>query len=183
VTQHLKFDPNTMVAGNHYNIVELSDARCWSLATLLFEGNKAEVDQQEKTVYKIAEKYGGMKAGAVHSYVWLSFSCANARVWNLGRFTNYFINCADVPCVVVILQENGIRGYFLTYMIAYLRDFGFNYSFLAESFETSVPWDSVLPLCHNGKRLVIVLMRCVFGIPVFGSVIVWLVFVLADREI
>ena len=39
--------------------------------------------------------------------------------------------------------DNGIRGYFLTYMIAYLRDFGFNYSFIAESFETSVPWSHV----------------------------------------
>ncbi len=34
--------------------------------------------------------------------------------------------------------ENGRRGYFLTYMIAYLRDYGFNYGFMAESFETSV---------------------------------------------
>jgi len=33
----------------------------------------------------------------------------------------------------------------LTYMIAYLRDFGFNFRLLAESFETSVPWDKVKP--------------------------------------
>jgi len=37
-------------------------------------------------------------------------------------------------------EENGVRGYFLTYMIAYLRDFGLNYSFIGDSFETSVPW-------------------------------------------
>lgn len=58
-------------------------------------------------------------------------------------------------------------------MIAYLRDFGafvrsspflplssfvilpllvagVNYSFIAESFETSAPWDAVVPLCNNG---------------------------------
>jgi alkyldihydroxyacetonephosphate synthase len=29
-------------------------------------------------------------------------------------------------------------------MIAYLRDFGLNFRFLAESFETSVAWDSVM---------------------------------------
>lgn len=33
-------------------------------------------------------------------------------------------------------EENGYRGYFLTFMIAYLRDFGVNFSFIAESFET-----------------------------------------------
>jgi len=38
-------------------------------------------------------------------------------------------------------------------MIAYLRDFGFNYSFMAESFETSVPWDNVQPLCVSVKGM------------------------------
>jgi alkyldihydroxyacetonephosphate synthase len=49
-------------------------------------------------------------------------------------------------------EENGIRGYFLTYMIAYLRDFGFQYQFIAESFETSVPYENVLVLCQNVKN-------------------------------
>jgi alkyldihydroxyacetonephosphate synthase len=40
-------------------------------------------------------------------------------------------------------KENGERGYFLTYVIAYLRDFALLYSFIAESFETSVPWSNV----------------------------------------
>jgi alkyldihydroxyacetonephosphate synthase len=70
VTQRLKFEPEQMVA-----------------ATLLFEGTPAEIRAQEKEVYAIAAKYGGLKAGA----------------------------------------ENGIRGYFLTYMIAYMRDFGMQY--------------------------------------------------------
>lgn len=30
--------------------------------------------------------------------------------------------------------ENGERGYFLTFMIGYIRDFGFKYNFIAESF-------------------------------------------------
>jgi len=45
--------------------------------------------------------------------------------------------------------ENGLRGYFLTYMIAYIRDFAMNYAFVAESFETSVPWSNVVSLCKN----------------------------------
>lgn len=48
-------------------------------------------------------------------------------------------------------EENGQRGYMLTYVIAYLRDIGFDYFTVAESFETSVPWDRVLDLCRNTK--------------------------------
>lgn len=43
--------------------------------------------------------------------------------------------------------ENGERGYFLTFMIAYIRDFGFKYNFVAESFETSLPWKDVSKMC------------------------------------
>lgn len=39
--------------------------------------------------------------------------------------------------------DNGRRGYFLTFMIAYLRDYGMHYGFFAESFETSVNWKLV----------------------------------------
>lgn len=45
--------------------------------------------------------------------------------------------------------ENGVRGYFLTYMIAYLRDFAMDYYLVAESFETSVPWHLVSTLITN----------------------------------
>jgi len=48
-------------------------------------------------------------------------------------------------------EDNGRRGYFLTYMIAYIRDFGFQYYFMAESFETSVPWAQCGELCTRVK--------------------------------
>lgn len=48
-------------------------------------------------------------------------------------------------------EDNGKRGYFLTYMIAYLRDWGFNYYYIGESFETSVPWSNVHQLVRNVK--------------------------------
>ena len=51
--------------------------------------------------------------------------------------------------------ENGIRGYFLTFMIAYLRDFAAQYNFVAESFETSCPWSKVSTLCQNVKERLI----------------------------
>jgi alkyldihydroxyacetonephosphate synthase len=43
--------------------------------------------------------------------------------------------------------ENGERGYFLTFMIGYIRDFGLKYNFIAESFETSIPWKDVSKMC------------------------------------
>ncbi|KAL5481873.1 hypothetical protein EMCRGX_G022133 [Ephydatia muelleri] len=51
-------------------------------------------------------------------------------------------------------EENGRRGYFLTFVIAYIRDLALDYSFLAESFETSVPWSRVVDLCENVKTRV-----------------------------
>jgi alkyldihydroxyacetonephosphate synthase len=80
--------------------------------TIAFEGTQLEVSSQEKNVYKVAKKYGGMEAGS----------------------------------------ENGIRGYFLTFMIAYLRDFAAQYNFVAESFETSCPWSKVNTLCTNVRE-------------------------------
>ena len=43
--------------------------------------------------------------------------------------------------------ENGRRGYSLTFAIAYLRDFFSQFGILAESFETSVPWDRIEEVC------------------------------------
>lgn len=48
--------------------------------------------------------------------------------------------------------ENGIKGYQLTYMIAYIRDFCLEYNVVAESFETSCPWSQVSSLCKNVKE-------------------------------
>ncbi|XP_074653203.1 alkyldihydroxyacetonephosphate synthase, peroxisomal-like [Tubulanus polymorphus] len=82
-----------------------------TVATLLFEGTKEEVQAQEKRVYEIAANFGGLPGG----------------------------------------EDNGMRGYMLTFVIAYIRDLGFDYYIVAESFETSVPWDRVLDLCRNVK--------------------------------
>ncbi|GAB6029196.1 hypothetical protein CHUAL_004969 [Chamberlinius hualienensis] len=49
-------------------------------------------------------------------------------------------------------EENGRRGYMLTYVIAYIRDLALRYSIVAESFETSVPWDRVIVLSRNVKE-------------------------------
>ncbi|KRX00983.1 FAD-linked oxidase-like, C-terminal [Pseudocohnilembus persalinus] len=48
--------------------------------------------------------------------------------------------------------ENGQRGYFLTFVIAYLRDFSFDFGYIAESFETSCPWKNVYPLIENTTK-------------------------------
>lgn len=49
-------------------------------------------------------------------------------------------------------EENGQKGYMLTFAIAYLRDLGLDYYIIAESFETSAPWDKVSSLIRNVKR-------------------------------
>ncbi|AKT37948.1 FAD-binding oxidoreductase [Chondromyces crocatus] len=49
VTKVKGYDPNRMV-----------------VATIVFEGTKEEVDFQESTLYRIAERHGGMKAGATN---------------------------------------------------------------------------------------------------------------------
>lgn len=43
--------------------------------------------------------------------------------------------------------DNGRRGYTLTFAIGYIRDFMSEYGVLAESFETSVPWGRIEPMC------------------------------------
>jgi alkyldihydroxyacetonephosphate synthase len=49
-------------------------------------------------------------------------------------------------------EENGRRGYQLTFSIAYIRDFLMSYYIIAESFETSVPWTKALALCKNVRQ-------------------------------
>ncbi|KAL1785420.1 alkyldihydroxyacetonephosphate synthase, peroxisomal [Sigmodon hispidus] len=49
-------------------------------------------------------------------------------------------------------EDNGQRGYLLTYVIAYMRDLGLEYYIVGESFETSAPWDRVIDLCRNVKE-------------------------------
>jgi alkyldihydroxyacetonephosphate synthase len=51
-------------------------------------------------------------------------------------------------------QTNGERGYMLTFVIAYIRDLALEYRVVAESFETSVPWDRAVSLCSNVKQCV-----------------------------
>lgn len=40
-------------------------------------------------------------------------------------------------------------------MIGYLRDFGFRYNFIAESFETSLPWKDVGKMCTAVSKRII----------------------------
>jgi len=146
-------------------------------ATLLFEGGAHETREQQRAVYEIAAKYGGMKAGSVciflvvdHTNVasCVSSCCVLCRCLQtiflilIARITHYLSTslslslslslCASYPCLHQ--QENGVRGYFLTYMIAYLRDFGYNFKFMAESFETSVPYEHVYTICESVKKTI-----------------------------
>lgn len=52
-------------------------------------------------------------------------------------------------------SENGEKGYIMTFAIAYIRDFGTDYCFIAESFETSCPWSKVPTLCSKVREKMI----------------------------
>jgi len=49
-------------------------------------------------------------------------------------------------------SENGMKGYLLTFAIAYIRDFAAERCYIAESFETSCPWSKVNSLIANVKE-------------------------------
>jgi alkyldihydroxyacetonephosphate synthase len=51
--------------------------------------------------------------------------------------------------------ENGLRGYLLTFMIAYTRDLAMQHYVAAESFETSVAWSSVSSLCTRVRARIV----------------------------
>ncbi|XP_050541576.1 alkyldihydroxyacetonephosphate synthase isoform X2 [Daktulosphaira vitifoliae] len=51
-------------------------------------------------------------------------------------------------------EKIGKMGYMLTFVIAYIRDLALEYNVVAESFETSVPWDKTLHLCNYVKKTV-----------------------------
>ena len=50
--------------------------------------------------------------------------------------------------------ENGIKGYQLTFMIAYIRDFCFPYNIIGDSFETSCKWTDVSSLCKKTEAAI-----------------------------
>src|SRR2546427_10058379 len=68
--------------------------------TLVFEGSRAEVEQQQKSLYRIAARHGGMKAGGENGRrgYQLPFSIAYIRDFLM----NYYIIAesfeTSVPC-------------------------------------------------------------------------------------
>jgi len=67
---------------------------------------------------------------------------AHAQITALGKSMGGLIGGA----------ENGMRGYLLTFLIAYTRDFALNHHTLGESFELSCPWSNVSSLCKKVKQ-------------------------------
>ena len=59
--------------------------------------------------------------------------------------------------------ENGLRGYLLTFVIAYTRDLACDYNIAAESFETSCSWSNVSSLTKKvTKRIKDEAAKCGF---------------------
>ena len=83
--------------------------------TVLMEGAKAEIRQQQKAVFGLARKHRGLSAGA----------------------------------------HNGMRGYALTFGIAYIRDFLNKCHLLGETFETSMPWSKIHQITQAVRKALI----------------------------
>ena len=45
-------------------------------------------------------------------------------------------------------SSNGKRGYVLTHVIAYIRDFLMDYHCIGETMETTVPWTNIEKVCN-----------------------------------
>ncbi|XP_055644534.1 alkyldihydroxyacetonephosphate synthase-like [Toxorhynchites rutilus septentrionalis] len=52
-------------------------------------------------------------------------------------------------------EKNGKKGYVLTFVCAYIRDFAWDYNIVGESFETAVEWDKCVSLCTNVKDCIL----------------------------
>jgi len=48
-----------------------------------------------------------------------------------------------------------MKGYMLTFLIAYIRDFAVHHLTAAESFETSCPWSNVSELCTRVRKRIL----------------------------
>lgn len=95
-----------------------------SAATLLMEGSKEEVTYQEKNIYALAKKYGGIVGGS----------------------------------------SNGQRGYLLTYTIAYIGQFILKFNLFGETFETTVPWNS-LEAVREAMKVELEIQHRKFNLP------------------
>ncbi|XP_055524388.1 alkyldihydroxyacetonephosphate synthase-like isoform X1 [Wyeomyia smithii] len=51
-------------------------------------------------------------------------------------------------------EHNGKKGYMLTFVVAYIRDFAWDMNIVGESFETSIAWDKCISLCANVKACI-----------------------------
>ncbi|KAG5671368.1 hypothetical protein PVAND_001569 [Polypedilum vanderplanki] len=110
-----------------------------SVATLLFEGDKEEVEKQEKLIYEIADRYSGLKAGETNGqkgYL-LTFVIAYIRDLgvNFGMIAESFetsvawskcellyknvINCVHAQC-----KKHGIVYYLISCRITQIYDVG-----------------------------------------------------------
>ncbi|XP_055523142.1 alkyldihydroxyacetonephosphate synthase-like [Wyeomyia smithii] len=51
-------------------------------------------------------------------------------------------------------EYNGKKGYMLTFVVAYIRDFAWDMNIVGESFETSIAWDKCITLSANVKACI-----------------------------
>lgn len=131
---------------------EIGRSRVWPASIRLVDNMqfqlgqvlKPESDSRWQTIVDAIKKFYVLKIKGFE----VESMCACTLVFEgtkelVARQEKFVYNLAKEYHGMKAGPENGIRGYFLTFVIAYLRDFGSNYQFVAESFEASVPWDKM----------------------------------------
>jgi len=125
----------------------------------------ASVRLLDNTQFRLGQ---AMKSDSSTFEVFKKFLMKSYALLNGGKFDAHEMVCATItfegsPSEVKLQQsvmknlaskhggicagaEIGRAGYDMTYAIAYIRDFAMTYGFLAESFETFVPWSKVKDL-------------------------------------
>ena len=81
--------------------VKKFDVNCMTVMTLLFEGEKKEVDDHERKIYEVAKMFGGLSAGEMNGeqgYL-LTFVIAYIRV---STFIFYCSMCLEYRCIVYV---------------------------------------------------------------------------------
>ena len=147
-------------------------------AGIQFVHNIARMDKLKPASVRLLDneqfRMGQALRKEIHGIRWLKEKFVKALGTLSGVFSAY-----DVVCVTIVFEGKNIEvelqkkvikelvtkhgglsagsdigqaGYGLTFVIAYLRDFAMSYQFLAESFETFVPWSRLREVVFATKK-------------------------------
>ncbi|KAM7342135.1 alkyldihydroxyacetonephosphate synthase isoform 2-T2 [Cochliomyia hominivorax] len=139
---------------------EVAERRCQPASVRLMDNNQFIMGQSLKPVKgwredimdSFKKKYLTMVKGMDLTKICAATLLFEGESEDVERQESLIINIAKKHKGFSGGGQNGERGYIMTFVIAYMRDLALLYEIVAESFETSVPWDRCHALCKHVKR-------------------------------